>query len=337
MEIDKLERLSKLIRYWILKMTTEAGSGHVTSSLSAVELMVGLMFGGSFKFRARLAARQVSSCEFENNDRLIFSKGHASPLFYALWASAEQSHVNPDELMSLRRFGSRLEGHPTMKFPFTEAATGSLGQGLSVGVGMALNAKLEGLNYRTYVLLGDSEMAEGSNWEAIQLAAHYRLDNLVGVLDVNRLGQRGETMYGHDLYAYQTRVEAFGWKTIVVDGHEMKQVREAFREAETIKNTPVMIIGKTLKGKGVAFLEAKEGWHGKVLKPEELEVALKELGEVDTTIRGHICHPEPVSGSAESNPKLVSNPKGIPDQVRDDSTLYACSGYQLRTIATNFS
>ncbi len=166
-----LEKIARLIRYYILTATTRAGSGHPTSSLSAVELMTGLMFGNIFRY-------DVERPGHPNNDRLIFSKGHASPLFYSLWTAAGQ--VSAEEMMTYRQFGSRLEGHPTITFPYTEAATGSLGQGLSIGLGMALNAKLDGLPYRTYVLLGDSEMAEGSQWEAIQLAAHYGLDNLVG-------------------------------------------------------------------------------------------------------------------------------------------------------------
>src|SRR5208283_492014 len=208
---EQLERLAKLVRYFILVSTTEAGSGHPTSSLSAADLLVGLMFGGFFRF-------DTDDPRLPNNDRLIFSKGHASPLLYSLWAAAGE--ISEQELMTYRKFGSVLEGHPTVAFRYAEAATGSLGQGLSIGLGMALNAKyLDKLPYRTYVLLGDSEMAEGSNWEAIQVAAHYKLDNLVGIIDVNRLGQRGETMYGWDVEAYAERVCAFGWEAVVVDGH----------------------------------------------------------------------------------------------------------------------
>ncbi|MGZ3614636.1 MAG: 1-deoxy-D-xylulose-5-phosphate synthase N-terminal domain-containing protein, partial [Thermodesulfobacteriota bacterium] len=195
--VEKLTKLATLIRYYILIMTTEAGSGHPTSSLSATELMACLLFGGLFRF-------DVDHPGSPNNDRLIFSKGHASPLFYALWAAAGE--LTEKDLLTYRKFGSPLEGHPTVAFPFAEAATGSLGQGLSIGVGMALNAKyLDRLPYRTYVLLGDSEMAEGSQWEAMEIAAYYKLDNLLGILDVNRLGQRGQTMYGWDLDAYEKR------------------------------------------------------------------------------------------------------------------------------------
>ena len=222
-DVARLLSLARVIRYHCVNATSRAHSGHLTSSLSAADLMTGLMFGGAFRFK-------VDEPEHPNNDRLIFSKGHASPLLYALWAVA--GAIDEEELLSYRKFGSRLEGHPTPRFPYAEAATGSLGQGLGIGLGMALNAsRLDRLPYRTYVLLGDSEMAEGSQWEAIQLAAHYQLANLVGIIDVNRLGQRGETMLGHDLDAYARRVGAFGWKTLTIDGHDMPQILDAFDEA----------------------------------------------------------------------------------------------------------
>ena len=283
-DIQKLEKLAKLIRYWSLVSTTEAGSGHPTSSLSAADLMTGLLFGGTF----RLDADQP---KHPNNDRLIFSKGHASPLFYALWLAA--GRVTDKEMMTLRKFGSPLEGHPTPAFRYTEAATGSLGQGLSIGVGMALNAKyLDKLPYRTYVLLGDSEMAEGSQWEAMEIAAYYKLDNLVGVLDVNRLGQRGETMYGHDLDIYKKKAAAFGWETIVIDGHHLPQILTAYEQAGRVRDKPIMIIAKTEKGKGISFIEGKNGWHGKALKKDELQRALEELGQIDTVVRGEMQKPE---------------------------------------------
>lgn len=280
---DKLEKLVKLVRYYILISTTEAGSGHPTSSLSATELMTVLFFNGVFRF-------DLSRPEYCNNDRLIFSKGHAAPLLYSLYAAA--GALDEEEILTLRKFGSRLEGHPTPLFPYTEAATGSLGQGLSIGAGMALNAKIHGLPYRTFVLLGDSEMAEGSQWEAIQIAAHYKLDNLLGILDVNRLGQRGETMYGHDIEAYDNRISSFGWSTIVVqDGHSIPQIVAAYEEASGIKGKPVMIIAKTTKGKGVSFIENKDGWHGKALSREDLGKALQELGDIDKSIRGETARP----------------------------------------------
>ena len=282
--MNNLEGLAKLIRYYSLVSTTEAGSGHPSSSLSGADLMTGLLFGGAFRY-------DLDNPRDRNNDRLIFSKGHASPLFYAIWAAA--GAVTEKELLTLRKFGSPLEGHPTPAFRYTEAATGSLGQGLSIGLGMALNAKyLDKLPYRTYVLLGDSEMTEGSQWEAMELAAYYKLDNLVGIMDVNRLGQRGETMYGHDLSVYEQRIAAFGWEPIVIDGHAMPEVLSAYEKAARTKIKPVMIIAKTLKGKGVSFIEDRNGWHGKALKKDELARALAELGPVDKTVRHAIPKPE---------------------------------------------
>jgi len=284
MTLEKLKKIAKLIRYWILLETTQAGSGHLTSSLSAVELMTGLMFGGIFRF-------DVKNPKHPNNDRLIFSKGHAAALLYALWAIA--GVLDEKELATFRKFDSFLEGHPTPRFKYCEAATGSLGQGLSVGVGMALNAKFDQLPYRTYVLLGDSEMSEGSNWEAIQIAAHYKLDNLTAIIDVNRLGQTGETMYGHNLKAYQKRISAFGWQTILVnDGHSLSQVISAYKRALKAKGKPIAILARTIKGKGVSFLENKIGWHGKVLDQEKFKLAVRELGKIDKHIRAKIKPPK---------------------------------------------
>lgn len=282
----RLQSIAALVRYYSLISTTAAGSGHPTSSLSAADLMTALFFGGFFK-------ADLKRPEYINNDRLIFSKGHASPLFYALYAAAGQ--VTEDELLTLRVFGSRLEGHPTLAFPYAEAATGSLGQGLSIGVGMAINAKkLDNVSYKTYVLLGDSEMAEGSAWEAIQLASQYKLDNLVGILDVNRLGQRGETMLGHDTATYEKRVRSFGWNTIRIDGHDMEAIVQAFEKASSSEGKPTMIIAKTLKGKGVSFLENKDNWHGKALSKDDLQKAIQELPLDDTLVRAEVALPPKV-------------------------------------------
>jgi transketolase len=284
---DKLEKISKLIRYFILISTTKAGSGHPSSSLSAVELMSTLFFGSFFKFK-------INDIKYINNDRLIFSKGHASPLMYSLWAAA--GAVSEEELLTLRKFESRLEGHPTPDFPYAEAATGSLGQGLSIGLGMALNAKyIDKLPYYTYVLLGDSEMTEGSQWEAIQIAAYYKLDNLIGIIDVNRLGQRGETIYGWDIKAYEKRIYSFGWETITVDGHNIKEIADAYEYALSINGRPTMIIAKTIKGKGVSLLEDKDDWHGKAISEEQMDTALKELGDIDKNMRGEILNPEEIN------------------------------------------
>lgn len=297
-----VEKLAKLVRYFILVSTTEAGSGHPTSSLSATDLLAALMFGGTFRFDVDLPGHP-------NNDRLVFSKGHASPLLYSLWAAAGK--VSEQELLTLRKFGSPLEGHATVAFPYVDASTGSLGQGLAIGLGMALNAKyVDKLPYRTYVLLGDSEMAEGSQWESIQLAAHYKLGNLIGILDVNRLGQRGETMYGHDIDAYQKRISSFDWETIAVDGHNLDEILDAYRKSLQSSDKPVMIIARTVKGKGVSFVEDKNGWHGKTLDKEQLARALEEFGEIDRTIRGEIPKPEDlkVEKTAPQNAKAPSYP-----------------------------
>ncbi len=304
---EKMKKLAALMRYYILTATTTAGSGHPTSSLSAVELMTGLFFGGFFRF-------DTEQPDHPNNDRMIFSKGHASPLFYAMWAAAGK--LSEDDLKTYRQFGSPLEGHPTVNFRYTEAATGSLGQGLSIGVGMAINAKyLDDLPYRTYVLLGDSEMAEGSQWEAMEIAAYYQLNNLVGILDVNRLGQRGETMYGHDLSAYERRIAAFGWQTIVIDGHSLTEVCNAYEQAGQSIDQPVMIIAKTIKGKGVSFVEDRNGWHGKALDREDYDRAVKELGPIDKSVRGELAPPE-----AADLPVVKSQPAEAMNYSPDEPT-----------------
>jgi transketolase len=283
-KIKQLEKINKLLRYWILDMTTTAGSGHPTSSLSAVELMSTLMYSGVFKYNTK-------DIHCIDNDRLIFSKGHASPLYYALWAGCDA--ISSEELNTFRKFDSNLEGHPTMRFPFTEAATGSLGQGLSVGIGIALaQKKLDETNARTYVLLGDSEMAEGQAWEAMNIATYYELDNLVAIVDVNRLGQRGETMIGHNVEIYAQRARAFGWRTVVVDGHNIEDILRVYTDVIGSHRKPLMIIAKTYKGKGVSFLENKNGWHGKTLSEQEFTEAIGELGEIDFTVRSKLHKPQ---------------------------------------------
>ncbi|MDP2632788.1 MAG: transketolase [Candidatus Curtissbacteria bacterium] len=276
-KVNNLEALAKLVRFYILRMSTKAGSGHPTSSLSAADLMTALFFG------------HLKS----GFDHVIFSKGHASPLLYALYTAAGE--ISESELDTYRKFGSILEGHPNPRFKFAEVATGSLGQGLSVGVGMALGMKLETGNWKletgkVYVLMGDSEVSEGSVWEAIQIAAYYKLNNLVGIVDVNRLGQSMPTMLGWDVETYAKRIESFGWDVHVVDGHNFGEINTTFGKLGK-SSKPQMIIAKTIKGKGVSFLENKEGWHGKVLNEEQFEEAVRELGEVDRMMRGKIAPP----------------------------------------------
>lgn len=278
-----LEQLAKLVRVHLIRMTTAAGSGHLTSSLSAVELMTGLLFSGVFR-------ADLKRPDYPNNDRLIFSKGHAAPLLYALYAVA--GAIPSAELLKLRKFGSRLEGHPMPTFRYTEFPTGSLGQGLSVALGEALAAKMDRLSYRVYCLLGDSEMAEGNVWEAIQLAGYRKTANLVGILDLNRLGQSGPTMLQHDAKKMAARIRSFDWNVLVVDGHNVKEVVAAYAQARRTKDQPTMIIGKTVKGKGVRLIENKGGWHGKVLSKEQAQVALKELGTVGAKRRGVVPPPK---------------------------------------------
>ena len=270
MDTNKLLEISKWIRYQILLSTTTARSGHPTTSLSATDLMAVLFFNNHFRFL-------IQNPKHPNNDRLIFSKGHASPLFYALWAAA--GAIEEKELLTLRKFNSRLEGHPTPKFPYAEAATGSLGQGLSIGLGMALNAKyLDKLPYNTYVLLGDGELVEGQVWEAAELAVHYKLNNLIAIIDINRLGQSGATLHQWDLKSYQAKFDSFGWKSIIIDGHNFEQIDKAYTNVQLSAEQPVVILAKTKKGKGVSFIENREGWHGKPLSQDELKTAILEIG-----------------------------------------------------------
>jgi transketolase len=206
---------------------------------------------------------------------LVLSKGHAAPLLYALWAEA--GFIPREQLTSLRLFTSDLEGHPTPRLPFVDVATGSLGQGLAAGVGSALNARRIGSDYRTYVLMGDGETAEGSVWEAASVAHLYKLDSLCGIVDVNALGQSRPTELQHDTATHQARWQAFGWHTVVIDGHDLPQIAAAYAEARATKGRPTVILARTAKGKGVTFTEAKPNWHGKALKPEEAERAYAEL------------------------------------------------------------
>lgn len=319
--INNLKELAKLIRYYILLMTTTAGSGHTTSSLSAVELMTTLMFSGTFR-------ADLDNPQYPNNDRLIFSKGHASPLFYAIYAAAGK--LTQKDLLEYRKFTSNLEGHPTLAFPYTEAPTGSLGQGLSIGVGMAVYAKrIAKLPYRTFVLMGDGEMAEGSVWEALTTAANYKLDNLTLFLDINRLGQSQETMYGHHLDIYRNKIESFGWDTAVIDdGHDIKAILGSLKKLGVLKDKPLAILAKTYKGFGVEVLSDKDNWHGKPLPKDLYEQAVKGLGEIDHSLKGKVGVPQkvknirPVKSSQikQTNYKigdLVATRQAIGDAISD--------------------
>ncbi|HZU02795.1 MAG TPA: transketolase [Ktedonobacteraceae bacterium] len=267
-QVQQWTHLAQQLRVDSIRCTTAAGSGHPTSSMSAADLMSVLMIS--------YLHYDFDKPQNPNNDHLIFSKGHASPLLYSMYKAA--GAITDEELMTLRKFGSRLEGHPTPILPWVDVATGSLGQGLPIGVGIALAGKyLDKLPYHIWVLLGDSEMAEGSIWEAFDHASHYKLDNMVGILDCNRLGQRGETELGWNTEAYEARAKAFGWNAIVIDGHNYDEINQAFAQAVRPNGAPTLIVAKTVKGKGVSFLENKNGWHGKALNKQQEEEAMKEL------------------------------------------------------------
>ncbi|MFC5803220.1 transketolase [Streptomyces formicae] len=283
MRYEELAELAQQLRVDAVRAADAAGSGHPTSSMSAAELAAVLL--------ARHLRYDFGDPGNPANDRLVLSKGHASPLLYALYKAA--GAVDDEELLSFRRLGSRLEGHPTPRLPWVDVATGSLGQGLPVGVGMALAGKcLDRLPYRVWVLSGDSEMAEGSVWEAVEHASYEHLGNLTLIVDVNRLGQRGPTRHGHDLDAYGKRLRAFGWHTIEVDGHDVEAVDKAFTEATAADGEPgrpTAVIAATYKGRGVAAVEDQEGKHGKPLP--DAKAAVAELGG-QRSIRAEVRIPE---------------------------------------------
>ena len=267
--IQALESMANKLRIDSIVATSEAGSGHPTSCMSAADLAAAVFF-----YAMRY---EVANPKNPVNDRFVLSKGHAAPLLYAAWAEAGAFPV--ERLKTLREFTSDLEGHPTPRLPWVEVATGSLGQGLSCGVGMALNGKyLDKTDYNIFVLMGDGENAEGSVWEAAEIASYYKLDNLIGIVDVNGLGQSQRTMYGHDTEVYRRRYEAFGWHALSVDGHNVAEIISALDEAMATTGQPSVIVAATKKGKGVSFVEDKDGWHGKAFKKgEELDRALAEL------------------------------------------------------------
>jgi transketolase len=269
--------LAQQLRVDSIRSSGAAGSGHPTSSLSAADLMAVLM---STRLRY-----DFDRPEQPTNDHLIFSKGHASPLLYAMFKAA--GAIQDEEMLSFRRLGSRLQGHPTPAIPWVDVATGSLGQGLPIGVGIALAGKyLDKLPFSVWVLCGDSEMAEGSIWEAFNTAGHYELDNLVAVLDMNRLGQRGETMLGWNSAVYAARGRAFGWHVLEIDGHDHDAIDRAYAKAERHDGQPTLIVARTVKGRGVSAIEDKDGWHGKALDVEQTHRAIEELGgERNITIR----------------------------------------------------
>src|SRR5438876_1126618 len=270
-DLEFARQLGQQLRVDSIRCSTAAGSGHPTSSMSAADLIAVLL--------TRYLQYDWSKPKDPNNDHLIYSKGHASPLCYAMFKAA--GAITDAELMTFRKFGSRLQGHPTPAIPWVDVATGSLGQGLPIGVGVALAGQyLDKLPFHVWVLCGDSELAEGSIWEAIDKAGHYKLANLTAIWDLSRLAQRGETEFGWNLDTYRRRVEAFGCFPIVIDGHDIPSIDRAFGEALSNTDKPSVIIAKTIKGKGFSEIENKDGWHGKTLPADMAERAIKELGGI---------------------------------------------------------
>jgi transketolase len=263
-----LHNIATRLRIESILSTSEAGSGHPTTCCSAADIVATLFFG-VMRYYPR-------DPQHRDNDRFVLSKGHAAPLLYAAWAEA--GLFAREELAKLRTIGSDLEGHPTPRLPFVDVATGSLGQGLGAGVGIALNARRIGSSHRTYVLLGDGEAAEGSVWEAAAMAQHHALDSLCAIVDVNALGQSGPTQLGHDLEPLAARWRAFGWHVATVDGHDLGALAAAFDEARAVRGRPAALLARTAKGKGVSLFEGRDGWHGKPLsKGPQLDEALREL------------------------------------------------------------
>src|ERR671912_1732522 len=266
---EQWRALAQQLRVDSIRSSTGASSGHPTSSMSAAELMA-VLLGKYLRYDFDAPGNPA-------NDHLIFSKGHASPLLYSMYKAA--GAITDEELMTFREFGSRLQGHPTPEIPWVDVATGSLGQGLPIGVGVALAGKyLDKIPYRVWVLCGDSEMAEGSMWEAFQHASFYKLDNLIAILDMNRLGQTRETMDGWHGDHYAARAEAFGWHAIQVNGHDPEEIDRAYAEALEQEGVPTLVVARTKKGRGVSFLEDVDGMHGKPVKPDDEARALEELG-----------------------------------------------------------
>lgn len=266
--IEELEARAKKIRRNIIKMVGAAGSGHPGGSLSAADIVTALYF--------KIMRIEPQKPDWPDRDRFVLSKGHAAPVLYA--ALAERGFFPPEQLLNLRKLGSPLQGHPDMKkLPGVEMSTGSLGQGLSAANGMALAAKLDGRDYRVYVLVGDGEIQEGQIWEAAMAAAHYKLDNVTAFLDHNHFQIDGTIEEVMSPEPVVDKWRAFGWDVQVVDGHNMPAILDAVGRAATVKGKPAMIVAQTVKGKGVSFMENQAGWHGVAPKPEEVEKALAEL------------------------------------------------------------
>src|SRR5271169_1142746 len=266
--VESIKQKARLLSIYSMMSTTAAGSGHPTSCMSAAELMAGIFF-----YAMKFDPKNPNS---PDGDRFVMSKGHAAPILYAAFAEAG---VFPDSrVMTLRQFSSELEGHPTPRIPGVDAATGSLGQGMSVAAGLAIGSRMDKSPTRVYVLLGDGEMAEGQVWEAAEFAGHYKLENLTVIADVNALGQSEPTMYQHDMEIYRRKFESEGFSTEVVDGHDVAAILAALDRAKAVKGKPQAIVARTIKGHGASFCAGKEHWHGKAFSKDELAAAIKEIG-----------------------------------------------------------
>ena len=296
--VPALKNIATRLRIDSIRSTSEAASGHPTSCCSMADLTAALFFA-----EMRFDPKDPHN---PDADRFILSKGHAAPILYAAWA--ETGAFPREDLLELRTIGSDLEGHPTPRLPFVDVATGSLGQGICAAIGSALNARRIKSSYRTYVLLGDGESAEGSVWEAANVAAMDGLENLCGITDVNALGQSRATMWQHDMEQFSRRWRAFGWHAIVIDGHDISAILDAFAEARATKGQPTMILARTIKGKGVSFVEGKDGWHGKAFKKgEEMDRAIAELERQFV--------PVPADGAAANLAAHIPKPASRPHAV----------------------
>ena len=313
-----------------VRSTSAAGSGHPSSCCSAADVVAGLFFA-HMKFDPK-------NPQHDHNDRFVLSKGHAAPLLYAVWA--ELGLIKQTELERLRKIDCDLEGHPTPRLPFVDVPTGSLGQGICAAIGIALNARRIGSDYRTYVLLGDGESAEGSVWEAAQVGELYGLDNLCAITDVNALGQSGATQWRHDMAALHRKWTAFGWHTVVIDGHDIAEILAALDDAKRTSGQPTMILAKTIKGKGVSFMEGEAGWHGKPIKPgDELDQALGELelqlGENRTL--PSITVPSSVQKDSDGFPVTVRLPRNPPYDLGSEVATRVAYGNAIAALGESDS
>ena len=328
--IPALQHVAARLRLASVRSTSAAGSGHPSSCCSAADVVAALFFD-HMTFDAK-------NPQYDHNDRFVLSKGHAAPLLYAVWA--ELGLIEQTELECLRKIDCDLEGHPTPRLPFVDVPTGSLGQGICAAIGIALNARRIGSDYRTYVLLGDGESAEGSVWESAQVGELYELDNLCAITDVNALGQSGATQWCHDMAALDRKWTAFGWHTVVIDGHDMAEILAALDDAKRTSGQPTMILAKTIKGKGVSFMEGEAGWHGKPITPgDELDQALGELelqlGENRTL--PSITVPSSVQKDSDGFPVAVRLPRDPPYDLGSEVATRVAYGNAIAALGESDS